>query len=375
MRLGMFMMPLHPAHREPAQTLQEDREAIILADRLGFHDAFVGEHLTEKSENVTNSFIFLATLINDTKTIRLGTGTSNLSHTHPTLIASHAAMFDHLAKGRFILGVSPGALASDAEALGMLSEDRNKLFAESIDVILAIWERDAPYNIDLPGNRFKVTTAKTSVPEIERGSMYKPYQKPRPEIVGTVVAPFSKGVIAMGERDFHPLSANFLLSKWLPSHWANYVEGKRKAGQVADPADWRIARTIFVADDDKTALAYGRTDAASPYRYYWKMLLKKMMMSKRHGIFKTHQEQDDSELTEEYMLDRLVICGSIGKVVDDILRLREETGDFGELVYAGMDWVDPTLGKRSMELMATEVMPRVNAAIAAGKTQTSVLST
>ena len=363
MRLGMFMMPLHPAHREPAQTLQEDREAIILADKLGFYDAFVGEHLTEKSENVTNSFIFLATLINDTKTIKLGTGTSNLSHSHPTLIASHAAMFDHLAKGRFIFGISPGALASDAEALGMLSEDRNKLFAESIDVILAIWERDAPYDIDLPGNRFKVTTAKTSVPEIERGEMYKPYQKPRPEIVGTVVAPFSKGVIAMGERDFHPLSANFLLSKWLPSHWTNYVEGKRKAGAVADPEDWRVARTIFVADDDKVALRYGRTEASSPYRHYWKLLLKKMLLSKRHGIFKTHQEQDDSELTDDYMVERLVICGSVNKVVDDILELREEIGDFGELVYAGMDWVDPALGKRSMELMATEVMPRVNAAI------------
>jgi len=363
MRLGMFMMPLHPAHREPSQTLQEDREAIILADQLGFYDAFVGEHLTEKSENVTNSFIFLATLINDTKTIKLGTGTSNLSHSHPTLIAAHAAMFDHLAKGRFIFGISPGALSSDAEALGMLSEDRNKLFAESIDVILAIWERDAPYDIDFPGNRFKVTTAKTSVAEIQRGSMYKPYQKPWPEIVGTVVAPFSKGVIAMGERDFHPLSANFLLSKWLPSHWTNYVEGKRKAGLVADPADWRVARTIFVADDDKVALRYGRTDSSSPYRYYWNLLLNKMMLSKRHGIFKTHQEQDDSELTDDYMVDRLVICGSVNKVVDDILKLREETGDFGELVYAGMDWVDPALGKRSMELMATEVMPRVNAAI------------
>ena len=44
--------------------------------------------------------------------------------------------------------------------------------------------------------------------------------------------------------------------------------------------------------------------------------------------------------------------------------LREQTGDFGELVYAGMDWVDPKLEKRSMQLMAEEVMPRVNAAIA-----------
>lgn len=85
MRLGFFTMPLHPAHRPPAVTLQEDREAVILADRLGYYDAFVGEHLTEPSENVTNSFIFLATLIHHTRTIKLATGTSNLSQSYPAL--------------------------------------------------------------------------------------------------------------------------------------------------------------------------------------------------------------------------------------------------------------------------------------------------
>jgi alkanesulfonate monooxygenase SsuD/methylene tetrahydromethanopterin reductase-like flavin-dependent oxidoreductase (luciferase family) len=363
MRLGLFMMPLHPLHRDPAQTLQEDRETVILADRLGYHDAFVGEHLTDQAENVTNSFIFLASLIHATKTIKLATGTSNLSQSHPVLIAAHAAMFDHLAQGRFIFGVSPGALLSDAEALGMINEDRNKVFAEAIDVILAIWERDPPYEIDLPGNRFKVTTAKTYVGDIGKGVMYKPFQKPRPEIVGTVVAPFSKGVIAMGERDFHPLSANFLLPHWLPSHWANYAEGKRKAGNTADPADWRIARTIFVADDDKVAERYGKRDANSPYRFYWRQLRIKLTIPKRHIVFKTHEEQDDAELTDDYVVDRLVISGTVNKVVDQILQFREQVGDFGELVYAGMDWVDPKLAKRSMELMANEVMPRVNKAI------------
>jgi alkanesulfonate monooxygenase SsuD/methylene tetrahydromethanopterin reductase-like flavin-dependent oxidoreductase (luciferase family) len=368
MRLGYFTMPLHPAHRAPSQTLEEDREAIVLADKLGFYDAFVGEHLTEKSENVTSSFIFLATLVHATKDIKLATGTSNLSHTHPVLIASHAAMFDHLARGRFIFGVSAGALRSDAEALGLLDEDRNKLFAEAIDVILAIWERDAPYDIDFPGNRFKVTTTQTRIEEIDRGELYKPYQKPRPEIVGTVVAPGSKGVIAMGERDFHPLSANFLLAKWLPSHWTNYAAGKRNAGEAADPADWRVARTIFVADDERTALRYGRQDANSPYRHYWRMMGKKMRYSSRQIIFKSRPGQDDAELTDDYLVDHLVLCGTVSRVVEQILALHQEIGDFGELVYAGMDWVDPALAKRSMELMATEVMPRVNRTLQ-GKTQ------
>jgi len=365
MRLGFFTMPLHPRTRDPAVTLQEDREAVILADRLGFYDAFVGEHLTDPEENVTSSFIFLASVLAETKRIKLGTGTSNLSQSHPVLIAAHAAMFDHLAKGRFIFGISPGTLASDAEALGMdlAMEERNKRFAEAIDVILAIWERDAPYDIDLPGNRYKVSTRRTQVPQVGRGQMYKPYQRPRPEIVGTVVAPHSKGVIAMGERDFHPLSANFLLAHWLPSHWANYCEGKARAGAKAEPADWRVARTIFVADDERTAQRYAREDAASPYRYYWDKLRGNMMRAKRHVIFKRHPEEDDSAVTLERLLDELVICGTPGRVADELLSLRETAGPFGEICYAGMDWADARLARRSMELMAQEVMPRVNAAL------------
>jgi len=271
-------------------------------------------------------------------------------------------MFDHLAKGRFIFGISPGTLATDAEALGMDlgMEERNKRFAESIDVILAIWERSAPYDIDLPGNRYKVSTARTQVPAVGRGQMYKPYQKPRPEIVGTVVAPHSKGVIAMGERDFHPMSANFLLPHWLPSHWTNYCACKAKACAKADPNDWRVARTIFVADDEKTARRYAIEDAASPYRYYWDKLRGNMMRAKRHVIFKRHESEEDAAVTLERLLDELVIWGTPGKVAEEILKLRETAGPFGEIVYAGMDWVDPRLARRSMELMAEQVMPRIN---------------
>ena len=83
MRLGYFTMPVHPIGRDWSQTLREDREAIILADRLGFYDAFIGEHLTDACENITNSMLFQATLIHDTKTIKLATGTTNLAQMHP----------------------------------------------------------------------------------------------------------------------------------------------------------------------------------------------------------------------------------------------------------------------------------------------------
>src|SRR6202165_895028 len=310
MRLGYFTMPVHPMHRDWAETLKEDRQAIILADKLGFHDAFMGEHLTDACENITNSMMFLASLIPETKQIKLATGTTNLSHMHPVLIAVQAAMFDHLSEGRFIFGVSPGALTTDAEALGNLEQDRNKMFAESIDVILAIWERDPPYDIDFPDNRFKVSTARTMTLDLGVGIIAKPYQKPRPEIVGTVVAPFSPGVVLMGRRDFHPLSANFLLAKHLKSHWTNYAKGHAEACAKAEVADWRVARTIFVADDDKTALRYGREDANSPYRFYFEQMRAKMRRGGRIYVFKKYKEQPDDEITHDYIMDNCVISGT-----------------------------------------------------------------
>ncbi|MGZ3410407.1 MAG: LLM class flavin-dependent oxidoreductase [Xanthobacteraceae bacterium] len=365
MRLGFFTMPMHPPGRSWVETLKEDRQAFILADKLGFYDAFCGEHIADSLENVTNSFQFLASLIHETKAIKLATGTANLSQTHPVLIAAHAAMFDHLSEGRFILGVSAGALPADAELLGTLGEDRPRIFHEALDAILALWTTEPPYNFDRPDNRFKISSAKMGKREFGLGEVAKPFQKPYPEIVGTVVAPHSSSATYFGEKNVHPLSANFLLPRWVRTHWDAYVKGAASVSAKADTAHWRVARTVFVADDDKTAKRYAREDSKSPYRFYYFNMMRKFAYAKRMYVFKENEKQPDSEITEDFVLDRLVTHGSVNKVVDELLKFYEETGPFGELVYAGMDWVDPTLTKRSMELMATQVMPRVNAALAA----------
>ena len=62
-------------------------------------------------------------------------------------------------------------------------------------------------------------------------------------------------------------------------------------------------------------------------------------------------------------MDRLVIAGDPESVTDQLLAFHEAAGGFGTLLYAGKDWEDEALGRRSMELMAERVMPAVNAAI------------
>ncbi|NQU69125.1 MAG: LLM class flavin-dependent oxidoreductase, partial [Rhodospirillales bacterium] len=120
MKLSYFTMPLHPPERNYAETLKEDRAAFILADQLGYEEGFVGEHVTDRAETVTSCLMFLASLASDTKNIKLGSGTVNLPLTHPVIVAAQIAMIDNLLEGRFLFGISPGGLMSDAEALGLL---------------------------------------------------------------------------------------------------------------------------------------------------------------------------------------------------------------------------------------------------------------
>ena len=369
MKIGTFMMPLHPPGRVATDTLAEDREAILLADRLGYCEAFVGEHVTDLSENVTSCLMFLASLAHDTKQIVLGTGTINMPNGHPAAIAAQVAMLDHILKGRFIMGISPGGLMSDAEVFGNFQKNRNAMFLESINTVLKIWESDGP--LDLQGEFFKVSTKQTAIPEIGQGMILKPYQRPHPRIVGTAVAPFSQGVTEMAKRGWQPISANFLLPAWVKSHWPKYVEGREAVGATAAPDEWRVAKSIFVADDAQVAQRYGR-GPEGPYHFYFKQLSRKLVGGGRSNLFKADQAQPDSDITPDYLTRKLVIAGTVDSVVEQLLAFREQVGDFGTLLYACHDWVDPVLARRSMQLMAEQVMPRVNAAIASESQQTTV---
>lgn len=360
MDLGFFTMPIHPPGRNLSETLKEDLEFAVFADELGFCEGLFGEHITDGAETITSSLIFIAWALRETKNIKLGTGTVNLPNHHPAMVAAEVAMVDHMAEGRFLFGISPGGLMSDAEVFGNLDNDRTAMFVESINHILAIWEGEAPYK--LKGDFWNITTEKTMIPDLAQGFIAKPYQLPHPPIVVTAVAPFSKGVTAAAERGWEPISANFLQPQWVKSHWPKYVEGCENAGRPAETKNWRVAKSIFVADDDAVAERYA-TEQDGPYHFYYNSLFTKLKRGGRAELFKTDRNQADDDLTTETIVDQLVIRGSVNSVVDQLLEFRDQIGDFGTLLYAGHDWKDKKLARRSMELMATEVMPKINEAI------------
>jgi alkanesulfonate monooxygenase SsuD/methylene tetrahydromethanopterin reductase-like flavin-dependent oxidoreductase (luciferase family) len=356
MKLGFFTMPLHPVGRDWRQTLAEDREAVLLAERLGFEEAFIGEHVADLAETITSCLIFIATLARDTRRIRLGSGTVNLANRHPAATAAEIAMVDTLLEGRFILGVGPGGLPSDAEMMQTMDADRNAIFLESMEHMIALWTRDPPYR--LKGKRWQLSTERTWTPDLGMGGMLKPFQKPHPPIVVTAILPNSNGIAAAAERGWTPISANFVQPWVVKTHWPKYVEGCARAGREARGEDWRVAKSIFVAEDEATLRRMTR-DPGNPFADYFRNLQRKAQATRGSALFKHEPSVPDAALTDEYLVSQLLIAGTVDEVADKLIAFREQVGPFGTLLYCGHDWADPRAMRRSMELMAEKVLPRL----------------
>ena len=84
MHLCLFMMPLHPPERPMHETLAEDTEKSLLADRLGFQEVWVGEHFSATSEPIASPLMFMAGLVHRTS-LNFGTGVINLPNHHPAI--------------------------------------------------------------------------------------------------------------------------------------------------------------------------------------------------------------------------------------------------------------------------------------------------
>jgi alkanesulfonate monooxygenase SsuD/methylene tetrahydromethanopterin reductase-like flavin-dependent oxidoreductase (luciferase family) len=360
MRLGLFMMPLHPPRKDYHQMLEEDLEAVIHADQLGFDDVWIGEHFSSMTEPITSPLTFLAKAIPLTKQIRLCTGVLNLPQQHPAVVAGFAAMFDHLADGRFLMGIGPGGLPSDFELFHL--EDhmaRGRMTLESIDIILKIWGGQPPY--DIQGEFWQIRQKEWHWPELGLGDMPKPYQQPHPPIAVAGMSPYPFFVKEAARRGWQAISANFIPAASVATHWQRFSEGCAEAGTAPDGERWHVGRTVLVTETDAEAEAYlAKPDCA--VRYYFYYLSKLMKKAGFSQIMKGLEQFDDEQLTVDWAIDNIVIAGSPATVADKLLAVREQVGPFGTLVLTGLDWDDPALWKRSMALTAEEVMPRLREA-------------
>ena len=357
MELGTFMQPVHRPDRNYAEVLQEDREMIILADQLGFSECWIGEHMTATVEPIPAPLAFCASLIDQTKTIKFGTGVICMPQTNPVTVASQVAMFDNMAKGRFLMGIGPGSLSSDLELYNVGDPaERAKMVQESIDIVLRLWSEKPPF--DIKGKYWNLKLSDVSrYDRFGVGRIAKPYQLPHPPLAISIVTPNSPTAKVAGKRGWLPISGNFIQPRYVKTHLPIYLEGCAEGGRPADPSRWRVARSIMVMDSDAEAEDYvAKPDGV--FSFYFEYLMSAFAPRKALFLLKPDESVPDEKTTPIDVAKSMVTAGTPDTVLDKLIAFRDEVGPFGTLLYVAHDWDDAALWKKSMRLLAEKVMPR-----------------
>src|SRR5215468_11303500 len=247
MDYGLFMMPLHPPYRAFADCYDRDIEQIVLADRLGFREVWIGEHLTERWENAPAPDLLLAKALALTRHVMLGTGVTLLALHHPVYLAHRLAMLDHMARGRFQWGIGGGGIPTDLSLLGLDAKNPGAVRARSaevLDVVLKLWASEGGFSYH--GRFFDIDTPVLD-PVKARGYYMKPYQRPHPPVAVAASTPKSDSMRMAGARGFIPMSSSLLSRSYLSDHWKLVEEGAASTGREANRSQWRIARDVLVA--------------------------------------------------------------------------------------------------------------------------------
>jgi limonene 1,2-monooxygenase len=339
MKFGVFMAPFHRPGENPTLALERDLELLEWLDVLGFDEAYIGEHHSAGWETICAPEVFIAAAAGRTRHLKLGTGVVSLPYHHPYMVANRMVLLDHLTRGRVILGVGPGALASDALMFGIDPERQREMMDESLGVIIRLFESTDPLTVK--SDWFELNEAVLQL---------RPYQRPSiPIAVASVQSP--AGVIVAGKYGAAVLSLSIprdtVRQTSLQELWAIGEETAEKHGKTLRREDWSLVVSVHLAESRQEALENVRVGSGRELTEYFGATLGHPVPN-----VPLHQIVD-------YMVERNQwIIGTPDDCIAAIERLQEISGGFGGFMVRVEDWATREKTLHSYELLARYVMPR-----------------
>jgi limonene 1,2-monooxygenase len=335
-RFGVFMAPFHPTGQSPTLALERDLELLEQMDRLGFDEAWIGEHHSGGYELIAAPDVFIAHAAARTRRIRLGTGVSSLPYHHPLHVADRMVLLDHLTRGRSMLGIGPGQLISDARMLGIQPENQRRMMEESLEAILALL---AGETVTLETDWFTLEEARLQL---------HPYTRPRFEIAAAAtVSPAAPTLV--GRHGLGMLSvaatnpAGFAV---LARHWEIVEEQAQASGATVDRGRWRLMCPMHLADSDADARRNVRHGLVDVFTYLSQVVPMPPI-----------QATTSDGWVEELNAGGYTAIGTPDRAIELIERLVEQSGGFGGVLLLGADLANREATLRSFELFAERVIP------------------
>jgi limonene 1,2-monooxygenase len=336
---GMFMAPFHPAIQNPTLSLQRDLELIELLDRLGFDEVWVGEHHSAGTEIISSPEVFIAAAAERTRRIKLGTGVVSLPYHHPLWVADRAMLLDHLTRGRFMLGVGPGSLPTDAAMVGLEPELLRPRLEEGLQAVLHLLESDEPLTMET-----EWFTLRDAVLQL------RPFTKPRIEVaVPGVASP--TGARLAGKYGISLLTIGAAAAQGIDQfamHWDVVEQQAAQYGRTTDRSQWRVLSMVHLAETEEQArkdVAFGITDW---FRYFQHVAAFPQMAVMGENV---------DEMIEFVNSNGLGVVGTPDMLVELLHGWQEQSGGFGTCMLLHHEWANPEATRRSHELLSRFVMP------------------
>ena len=356
MQFGLFMMPIHPPYRDFADCYDRDVAQLVLADRLGYAESWLGEHFTERWENAPAPDLLLARALGFTENMRFGTGVTLLALHNPVELAHRLAMLDHMSRGRFQWGIGSGGIPTDLALFGIPVSGPGNVRARSaevLDVVLKLWEAEDGFSYH--GEFFDIE-APDMDPTIGRGLYMKPLQRPHPPIAVAASTPQSASMGMAGERGWMPMTSSLLSTRYLAGHWDLVAAGAARAGVAANRSDWRVARDIFVGPTGDIARARARATLGRNYEQHQR---PGRLGTAQMDCLKLDAGMPDDEVDVDYLLENVWIVGDPKECAEKIRDLYQVSGGFGTLLSITADSDDAQWDHESLTLLHNEVGPLV----------------
>ena len=336
MDFGIFMAPFHAVGENPSLALHRDMELIEWLDKLGYDEAWIGEHHSAGWELIASPEVFIAAAAERTRNIRLGTGVISLPYHHPLMVVDRMIQLDHMTRGRAMMGVGPGALSSDAVMMGIDPLLQRQRMDESLRAIRELLKYDGPVNMKT--DWFELVDARLQM---------SPYTKPHFEMaVASTVSP--AGRVIAGKYGVGLLSIGVFLPGGrsnLAGQWTEVEQVAEREGTIVDRNKWRLVMPLYLAEDRQQAF----DECREGYRKWQIDYFRDTLQAQIPGV---------AETPEGAVENGAAIVGDPDDAIAAIKALQENADGFGGLMMLAHEWADREQVMRSFELFARYVAPQ-----------------
>lgn len=329
MKFGVFLQPVHHISEHPTLALERDLELVTRLDRLGYDEAWIGEHHSTGWENIAAPEVFIAAAAEHTRHIGLGTGVMQVGLHHPLVALDRMIFLDHVTRGRAMFGVGAGGgVPSDLRVFGLSREEAGRRMDESLDAMFRLLFTEGP--VDMKTDWFELKGAVLQM---------APYSHPHPPFAVASTDP--NKIELMGRIGGHVLTG--LVPEKVPEIFEALQRGAREAGLSASRNQIMLSCSMHLAESATEAIEAYR-EGALVERYEFEVAV--------NGRPKPPNPDD---WYSGFVRDNLI--GSPDDAISKIAAMWEQSGGFGGLLFKAREWPDVESSIQSWELFARKVAP------------------